>query len=141
MGSTPLEQSIIVIAMMAADDCTHMVSTLPMMRNTIVVRKLSLPKEEKNCNTGWLCAKSMSIPVCLSVPRARLNEMPKMKSPVFAFLRVYQQYCKYECRVYEIGDIECEAGTHNPCREGGLDIGAHDDRYGLCQGEQSGVDK
>ena len=52
MGSTPVEQSIMVMAMTAADDCTHMVSMLPMTRKVSVVRKLLGSKLEKKSSTG-----------------------------------------------------------------------------------------
>ena len=82
IGNTPVEQSIIVIAITAADDCTHIVSTLPITRNVIVVKKLLGSKLEKKSNTGWLCERSMSMPVCRRVPSPRnIKEMPKIKSP------------------------------------------------------------
>lgn len=37
MGSTPLEQSTMVMAIRAADDCRMQVSTVPIRRNTIIV--------------------------------------------------------------------------------------------------------
>ena len=83
MGKTPFEQSIIVMAMMAAELWTHIVRMLPMIKNTKVVTKLSGSKEEKKSRTGWLCAKSMSMPACRSVPKPRnMKETPKMKSPM-----------------------------------------------------------
>ena len=54
-----------------------------MSKNTIVVTKLLGSKEAKKAKTGWLCARSMSMPVCLRVPNPRnMNETPKMKSPM-----------------------------------------------------------
>ena len=83
MGSTPVEHRIIVMAMMAALLCTHIVSTEPMSRNVMVVTKLFGSNEEKKSSTGWLWARSMSMPVWRSVPRPRSMKLtPKRKSPI-----------------------------------------------------------
>ena len=82
IGSAPDEQSIMVIAMTAADDCTHMVSTPPMSRNMIVVEKLCGSNCEKKLSTASFSPSCMSMPVCRSVPRPRnMKAMPKRKSP------------------------------------------------------------
>ena len=47
MGSAPLEQSIMVMAMTAADDCTQNVSMPPSRRNTSVVRNDAGSNEAK----------------------------------------------------------------------------------------------
>ena len=90
MGRTPLEQSIIVMAITAADDCTHMVSTPPMSRNTMVVTKLLGAKLEKNSSTGWLSPRCISIPVWRKVPSPRnIKDIPKRKSPMFLRFLLY----------------------------------------------------
>ena len=88
MGSTPVEQSIMVMALMAAELCTHMVSRLPMMRKVTVVSRLLGSKLWKKSSTAWLWERSMSIPVWRRVPSPRnMKEIPKMKSPtIFRFL-------------------------------------------------------
>ena len=92
MGSTPLEQSIIVIAMTAADDCTHMVRTPPIIRNTSVVAKLVGSNDEKKSSTAWFSPRCMSMPVWRSVPRPRnMNATPKRKSPTFLRFLLYMR--------------------------------------------------
>ena len=86
MGSTPLEQSIMVMAMTAADDCTQSVSSPPSSRKLMVVRKLSGSNELKKSSTAWLSPRSMSMPVWRSVPSPRnMKDIPKRKSPMYRF--------------------------------------------------------
>ena len=71
------------MAMMAAELCTHIVSTLPMSRNTMVVKKLLGSNWLKKSSTAWLWARSMSMPAWRSVPSPRnMNDTPKRKSPM-----------------------------------------------------------
>ena len=86
MGSTPLEQSIMVMAMTAADDCTHMVSMPPMSRKSSVVVKACGSNDEKKLSTAWFSPRCMSMPVCRSVPKPRnMKAMPNRKSPTTRF--------------------------------------------------------
>ena len=90
MGRTPLEQSIIVIAITAALDCTHVVSTPPMSRNSRVVVKLFGSNDEKKASTASFSPRCMSIPVCLRVPRPRnMKAIPKRKSPITRWFFLY----------------------------------------------------
>ena len=52
MGSAPLEQRIIVMAMTAADDCTQNVRIPPNSRNTSVVRNELGSNEAKKSSTA-----------------------------------------------------------------------------------------
>ena len=84
MCSTPVEQSIIVIAMMAADDCTQRVRMVPMSRKKREVRKLALLKLEKKALIASLASGSSTSakPVSFKVPRPKKrNATPKRKSP------------------------------------------------------------
>ena len=70
------------MAMMAADDCTHMVSTPPMRRNNNVVQMLLGLKEEKKFIIVSLCAKSISAAFMRSVESAKnRNAKPNRNSP------------------------------------------------------------
>lgn len=60
---------------------------------------------------------------------------------VLALLVIYEDKGDEECRIHEVGYVEREPRRHDPCRERGADVGAHDHRYCLCQGEQPGVDE
>ena len=60
---------------------------------------------------------------------------------VTAFLRIDKQQSDEENWPHEIAYLKREAGRHDPGRERGADVGAHDDRDGLDKGEQSGVDE
>ena len=83
MGSTPLEHSTMVIAIMAAELCTHIVITLPISRKVTVVRKLSAAKLSKKLMILWFSARSISMPVCRNVASARSRKAtPKRKSPM-----------------------------------------------------------
>ncbi len=83
MDSTPLVQSTIVMAIRAADDCTQNVSMVPMTRKASMVPKLLGSNCEKNSAKAALCAKSISFPVILRVPKAKnIKEAPKRKSPM-----------------------------------------------------------
>ena len=83
MGSAPLEQSIMVMAITAADDCTQNVSIPPSSRKSSVVRKLSGSNDEKKLSTTGFSPKCMFVPVTRSVARAKIrNAKPKRKSPI-----------------------------------------------------------
>ena len=83
MGNTPVEQSRMVIAITAAEDCTMQVITVPMRRKMIMVRWLPVSNELKNSMTVELCSKSSSFPAALSSTREKNRKaMPKRKSPM-----------------------------------------------------------
>ena len=83
MGSAPLEQSIIVMAMTAAEDCTQNVSMPPSRRNISVVENDVGSKEEKKSSTAWFSPRCISMPVARRVPNpSRRKDMPKRKSPM-----------------------------------------------------------
>ena len=85
MGSAPLEQRIMVMAMTAADDCTHMVSTLPMSRKMRVVEKLAGSKEEKKLSNTGCSPRRMASPVSRNVPSpSKRKARPKRKPPTFS---------------------------------------------------------
>ncbi len=82
MGSAPLEQSIMVMAMTAADDCTQNVSTPPSKRKRSVVQNDCGSKELKKASTDALWPKSISVPVMRRVVSPSNNRpRPKRKSP------------------------------------------------------------
>ena len=83
MGRAPLEQSIIVIAITAADDCTQNVRMPPNSRKMSVVRNESGSKEAKKSSSAWFSPKCISVPVARSVPNPKSrNDRPKRKSPM-----------------------------------------------------------
>ena len=58
-----------------------------------------------------------------------------------ALLTVNQDNGNEECRPYKVGDVEREAGTHDPGGKRGSDIGTHDDRNSLGEGKDTCVDE
>ena len=82
MGSTPVEQSRMVMAMTAAEDCTMQVITVPMARNERMVRWLDVSNEAKNATTASLCSRSSALPAELSITNDQnMKAMPNRKSP------------------------------------------------------------
>ena len=92
MGSTPVEQSVIVMAMMAADDCTHKVRTVPMSRKTMMVHTLLGSNAWKKSRTSGFLSSSIAMPVLRRVtnPRKR-NAIPKRNSPMFLYFFMYER--------------------------------------------------
>ena len=83
--NTPVEQRIMVIAMMAALDCTQSVSTVPMNRKKNEFQKLLSLKREKNALMTALASGSCTRakPVSLRVPSPKKrNAAPNKKSPM-----------------------------------------------------------
>ena len=60
---------------------------------------------------------------------------------VALFLTIDEQQGYEENGEHDVRHVEIEAQCHNPCRECSADVGSHDYGDGLCQCEQSGVDK
>ena len=60
---------------------------------------------------------------------------------VTPFLTINQHDAQKEGREHHDGQVDIVAERHNPSRERGADVGTHDDRDGLCQGEKTGVDE
>ena len=92
MCRTPVEQSIIVMAMMAAELWTHRVSTVPMSRKRSETRKPPLRNSEKKAvmasfDSGLSTSEK---PVSFSVakPKKR-NATPKRKSPTMRRFFMY----------------------------------------------------
>ena len=86
-GMAPVAQMVMVMAMMAADDCTQSVSTVPMSRKMSMVKTYGM-LPSVNCRkklvTAGFSSRCMSIPVALRVPSPRKrNPAPKRKSPKF----------------------------------------------------------
>ena len=83
MCSTPVVQSVIVIAMMAADDCTQSVSTVPINRKMSEFQNVLALKLLKNAvMLSAYCPATRSEPVAFSVPSPKKrNATPKRKSP------------------------------------------------------------
>ena len=68
--------------MIAADDCTHMVSMLPTKRYNKVVKKPHCPVLAKKSTTPGLFGRSISMAFSRKVARPRnMKENPKMNSP------------------------------------------------------------
>ena len=84
MSSTPVEHSVMVMAMMAADDCTQSVRIVPISRNSSDVQMLgSLKLAKKACTASAYSPVTASEPVAFSVPRPKKrNATPKRKSPM-----------------------------------------------------------
>ena len=83
MGSAPEEQSIMVMAITAADDCTQNVMTPPSRRNTRVVEKEVGSKELKKESSASFWPRFISVPVIRRVPKPKSKkERPKRKSPM-----------------------------------------------------------
>ena len=83
MGSAPLEHSIIVIAITAADDCTQKVRMPPSTRNTSVVKNEFGSNEAKKSRTAWFSPRFMSCPVFRNTANANIKKaIPNRKSPI-----------------------------------------------------------
>ena len=81
-----------VIAMMAADDCTHRVRTVPIMRKKNEFQKVGSLKFAKKSLIILLAfgSSTTSKPVALSVPKPRKrNATPKRKSPTMRRFFMY----------------------------------------------------
>ena len=79
----PVEQSNIVMAITAADDCTQNVMTPPRIRKTSVVQNELGSNDLKKEVTTSLLAKSIDIPVAFSVVRPKSKRpIPNRKSPM-----------------------------------------------------------
>ena len=82
MGSTPVEQSRMVMAITAADDCTMHVMSVPMSRKMTMVRWLPVSNEAKKWMASGLCSRSSALPASLSsTSEKKRKAMPKRKSP------------------------------------------------------------
>ena len=79
----PVEQSNMVMAITAADDCTQKVSTPPRSRKMMVVEKALGSNDMKKSVTAGLLPMSIDVPVAFSVvsPSSR-RPSPKRKSPM-----------------------------------------------------------
>ena len=83
MGSAPLEHSIIVMAITAADDCTQNVRMPPKSRKTSVVQNDVGSNEAKKLSNAWFSPRCISVPVMRSVPSpSSRNDRPNKKSPM-----------------------------------------------------------
>ena len=78
----PVEQSSMVRAITAADDCTQKVSTPPRSRKMMVVEKASGSNDIKKFVTSGLLPMSIDVPVAFSVVRPSSSRpKPNRKSP------------------------------------------------------------
>ena len=87
-----MEQRIIVMAMMAAEDCTHRVSTVPITRKNSELKKFGSLKRAKNELMEALAPGSCTTakPVSLRVVRPRKRKpTPNRNSPSTRFLFRY----------------------------------------------------
>ena len=92
MGSTPVEHSVIVMAMMAADDWTQSVSTVPMSRKTTMVHTLCGSNDWKKSSMAGFLSSSIAMPVLRRVTRPRNRKaMPKRNSPMFLYFFMYER--------------------------------------------------
>ena len=71
-----------VIAIIAAEDCTHIVRTLPSSKKSKVEPNPHPPQDAKKSIISWLWARSISRALVLKVQSPRnISEKPKMNSP------------------------------------------------------------
>ena len=89
--STPVEQRVMVMAMMAADDCTQRVSTVPITRKSRLFQMVgALKLAKKACTASAYSPANASAPVVLRVLKPRKRKaMPKRKSPTMRRLFIY----------------------------------------------------
>src|SRR3712207_5943272 len=84
MGSTPVEQSRMVMAMTAAELCTRQVIKVPMARNKRILIWLLVSNEEKKLIAAGLCDRSSLLPASLSnTSEKKRKAIPKRKSPKY----------------------------------------------------------
>ena len=88
----PVEHKIIVMAMIAADDCTQSVSTVPMMRKKKEFQKLGSLKLAKKALMASAVSGTLTKlnPVSFNVPNPKNKKAaPKRKSPMMRLLFMY----------------------------------------------------
>ena len=92
MCKMPVEHKIIVMAMIAADDCTQSVSTVPMMRKKKEFQKLGSLKLAKKALMDSAVSGTLTKlnPVSFNVPNPKNKKAaPKRKSPMMRLLFMY----------------------------------------------------
>ena len=83
IGSTPVEQSRMVMAITAAELCTMQVMSVPMSTKAMMDQWLLTSNEEKKAMASGLCSRSSSFPAALSKTNEKNKKaMPKRKSPI-----------------------------------------------------------
>lgn len=128
-----------VIAITAADDCTIQVMTVPAARkekNGEIAARVERGKEVYN---GGVVSQ-----VHIASHAAQHYQRPEKKSyskeeiarHTMTFL-VYQHHSDEEGGKYYCREVQIVAQRHYPRRQRGAYVCSHDDRYRLCQREQS----
>ena len=107
------------MAMMAAEDCTHRVSTVPITRkNSEETSFLEGRKtEEEETDTEQELAQHALL------------------------VQVHENDTDEERRVDEVRDVEREPEAHDPCRYRRTDVGAEDNRDGLHERKEPRINK